>query len=443
MLRDAHGNTISTTHPETIAAVDIYTADWIGYGQRLRTIFGAADADPDCAFVNACAASVHMALEARSGFEAAQPYLARMRATAAQAGEREQAFISAVDAWSHSNTREALELHRDLVERWPSDIAAAKWGQYHAFNMGHTVAMRSIAEAILPVHREIPEAWGMLAFAEEQCHRTEMALEAAFHGLSLCPTDPWAHHAIAHAYESQDRTKDAIKFLTARAPGWESRSIFIREHNWWHLAQFHLDQGEYVRVLEIYDDHLWGTWPEFAQEQVGAVSALWRLELMGVDVGARWQAVAGKIAERGHEHVLPFHDLHFLYALARSGDSELVESFLHSLAQHAIASRDSVWPRVAYPVARALVAHARGRYDHASLLLLPLLGQLHHLGGSHSQRDVLLQTWIHSSLRAHEYSSVDDALRRYVRHRADLGSMRRFVRHARRHCDTPPRLRVA
>ncbi len=432
MMRDRFGNIVSTANADTISAVDIYTADWIGYGQRLRAIFAAADADPDCAFVQACAAAVHMALEARSGFEAAKPFLGRMRARSLDTTDRELEFIAAVDAWSHGDTRQTLEHIRDLVERHPDDIAASKWGQYHAFNLGHPIALRSLAETILPAHRGTAEAWGMLAFAEEQCHRFAAAEEAGFQALALRPSDPWAHHAIAHVYESQDRTRDAIKFLTAQAPGWEDRSIFMRGHNWWHLALFHLDRGEHERVFEIHDEHLWGIWPEFAQEQIGAISALWRLEMMGVDVGARWQPLAEKIAERGCEHVLPFHDLHFAYALARAGRTRLADDFLRSLAHHAVEARDDVWATVALPAAQGLIAHARGQSSHAALSLQPLLGQFHRIGGSHAQRDVFLQTWIHAALNAHDHTAVEDVLARRARHRAGLGSMRRFIKQAMR-----------
>src|SRR5258707_13094244 len=149
MARDAHGNVVTTSSAVTAAAIDIYTTDWTQYGTRLRTIFAAADADPGCAYVNACAASVHMALEAKEGFVAAIPYLERMRRNAPGATDREQMTIAAVDAWSLGETRIALAIYRELVERYPGDIAAAKWGQYHAFNLGDAVTMRAMAQSIL------------------------------------------------------------------------------------------------------------------------------------------------------------------------------------------------------------------------------------------------------------------------------------------------------
>ncbi|MEI9887111.1 MAG: hypothetical protein WDN08_11540 [Rhizomicrobium sp.] len=439
MARDAHGNLVTTSNAATAAAIDIYTADWIGYGTRLRTVFAAADADPGCGYVNACAASVHMALEAKKGHVAAQPYLERMRRNTQGATDREQMTIAAVDAWSLGETRIALAIYRELVDRHPSDIAAAKWGQYHAFNLGDAVTMRAMAEAIMPTHRDTAEAWGMLAFAEEQCHRLGRAEEAALRAVAMRRDEAWAHHALAHVYESQDRGGDAIRFLTAQAPGWATRSIFIREHNWWHLAQVHLDQGAFAKVLEIYDSQLWGTWPEFAQEQIGAVSALWRLELSGGDGGPRWQAVAAKVAARGHEHILPFHDLHYAHALARSGLDAELEGFMRSLARHAVAASDSVWPAVAFPAAQAVVAAVRGEHARAAMLFLPLLSQLHRLGGSHSQRDALLMTWIRSALAAGEHGAVEGVLAGRAKHRAGIGALQRFIHRARR----PRQLRAA
>ena len=96
--------------------------------------------------VNAQAAAVHMALEAATGFAAARPYLKRARINARYASGNEQAFVAAVVAWSHGDTAKALKLFRKLVEEQPTDIATAKWAQYHAFNLGDAQAMREIAE---------------------------------------------------------------------------------------------------------------------------------------------------------------------------------------------------------------------------------------------------------------------------------------------------------
>src|SRR5215469_7085237 len=127
MYQDAFDNPITTDTAATAAAIGVYTADWIGYGLRLRTIFDAANADSECAFANACAASVHMALEARGGFEAAQPFLTRMRRTVHRASERERLFVAATEAWAAGAIHTTLAHLSTIVSRFPTDIAAAKW----------------------------------------------------------------------------------------------------------------------------------------------------------------------------------------------------------------------------------------------------------------------------------------------------------------------------
>lgn len=427
MFTDAYGNEITTANGATAKAVDIYTTDWMGYGTRLRSIFAAADADPDCAFVNACAASVHMALEARSGFRAAQPYLSRMRRNAHISTAREHLFVRAVDAWAQGDVKSAVACYRALVTAYPSDIAAAKWAQYHAFNLGDAATMCAVAEAILPAHSQTPQAWGMLAFAQEQCLDVEAAEDSALCALSMRRAEPWAHHAMVHALTTRSRVTEATRLMETHSETWGDRSIFIREHNWWHLALLYLDAGDHKRALAVYDRELWGIWPEFAQEQIGAVSALWRLELEGVDVGARWTPVAEKIAERGFEHILSFHDLHFVYALAKAGRIGLAETFLHSLAHHALVAREPAWSEVAFPTAQGLFAHATGQHRRAEMLLLPVLGKLHRLGGSHAQRDVILMSWMDAALKNGSHSAVEDIIARRVPHRVHSSSIKRFL----------------
>ena len=427
MTKDAHDLDLTTAHPSTVAAYNMYAADWIGYGSHVRAIFAAADADPQCAHVNAHAAAVHMALEGAPGFRKARLYLTRARKTARDASPREQAFVAAVYEWWKGNTRAALKTLRALVAANPADIVAAKWAQYLAFNLGDATATRDVAQSIMPAHRMTAEAWGMLAFGCEQTDELAMAEEAARRALSLKRSEPWAHHALAHVMDAQGRIEEGIEFLTDIAHTWSDRGIFIREHNFWHLALLHLDRDEPVRALQIYDDHLWGEWPEFAQEQIGAISALWRLEMRGTYVGARWNPVVDKVVERWHEHVLPFHDLHFVYALARGGRRQETRAFLESMERHGEQDNSGVWDSVALPCARGLVAYAEGRFQTAADLIGPVLARLQHIGGSHAQRDVFTQTWIDAALKAGQNSAVVDVLHHRARARPAVKETQRLL----------------
>jgi tetratricopeptide (TPR) repeat protein len=431
MPTDAHYLVVSTSHPATLAAYDIYASDWIGHGPRVRSIFKAADEDPGCALVNAHAAAVHMALESAQGFKTARRYLTCARKAARDATAREQAFAKAVHDWWRGSPQSALKQLRAILSVSPHDIVTAKWAQYLAFNMGDAPAMLDVATAIMPAHRDTAEAWSMLAFAREQMNDLPLAEDAVNRALVLKPTDPWAHHAMAHVLEGQGRIDEGVAFLTARAAGWADRSIFVRGHNYWHLALLHLDRDEPKRALQIFDDHLWGTWPEFAQEQIGAISALWRLELRGADVGDRWRPVVARVIERWHEHILPFHDLHFVYALARAERRQEVVEFVASMTRHGEKDMTGVWDSLAVPCAKGLIAYAEGRFADAADYITPTLTRLRLVGGSHLQRDVFTQTWIDAALRAGRDSAVADVLARRASTRPAVKETHRLLKRAR------------
>lgn len=48
------------------------------------------------------------------------------------------------------------------------------------------------------------------------------------------------------------------------------------------------------------------------QDQLGAASLLWRLEMRDTDVGNRWDDIADYMAPHIKEHIQPFIDLHYV-----------------------------------------------------------------------------------------------------------------------------------
>ena len=132
--------------PAVDAAYNAYCQELLGYGANLRALFTTADAHPDCPLINANAAALHLAFEGREGWQDAQPYLQNMRNAVADASERERIFCAAIDAWSRKDFFQTLLLLEDLCERWPEDIVAIKWGQYHAFNLGEQVSLLRLGE---------------------------------------------------------------------------------------------------------------------------------------------------------------------------------------------------------------------------------------------------------------------------------------------------------
>ncbi|RJF88495.1 tetratricopeptide repeat protein [Oleomonas cavernae] len=436
MLKDARGSDVTTDNPVAVAAIDRMVDHWLGYGQGATAIFEGIAADPRCVLAQTQGAVLNLFMESAAGRRAAQPYLAKARLHADKASRREQLYLFAVEAWAKGDADLAIRLHTEIAAQWPRDLGNVKLAQYHQFNRGDAAGMLALIEAVMAQNRDDPHAHGMRAFALEECHRLRDAEIAGRFAVELRRREPWAHHAVAHVMETEGRIDEGIDWLEAHAETWDDCNSFMLTHNWWHLALFHLDRDDTAHVLGLYDQRIWGVWKEYSQDQVNAVATLWRLEMRGVDVGARWHDVAHHIAGRESDHVEPFLDLHYLYALARAGLETQAARFLASLEDHAAQARRHcrrAWGDVALPLARGILDHARGRFEAAAEAIGPLLPRLAQIGGSHAQRDLFVQTFIDSGLRARRGTALspllaDRARRRptVAQHFRDLGRLARI-----------------
>lgn len=373
-----------------------YVLEFLSYGANLRDLFAVADGAPASALLNAHAAALHLAFEGAEGWTNAAPYLARMRDERARATDRERLFCAAVEAWNARDFHAALAGLDELTVRWPADLCAVKWGQYHAFNLGDQSALLRFGERARIVHESRPYVHGMIAFALEQNHRLAEAEDEGLKAVEIAIDDAWAHHAVAHVMETLRRPRDGARWLDRCAHTWERKGVFIRDHNWWHAALFRLGMGRPEEALEIYDARLWGEWPEFPQEQIGAVSMLWRLEMRGLDVGERWAPVVEQARARAGEHFFPFHDVHYLYALARAGAPGEAAKFIRSMEAHAgrlSGPAKSAWDNACLPAARAAFAFAVRDYEGALPHLSAALPRLQEIGGSHAQRHVFVEAY--------------------------------------------------
>ncbi|MBL4619265.1 MAG: tetratricopeptide repeat protein [Marinicaulis sp.] len=392
-IRDRFDLPVTNAGASAVSGYDSYVSEFLSYGANIRGLFEVADASENAPLLNAHAAALHMAFEGAEGWVAAAPYLAHMRAHQNDGNEREQLFCAATNAWAAKDFSKTLTLLDELTVRWPADLCAIKWAQYHAFNLGDAGALLRLGKRAMIVHDNMPYAHGMIAFALEQNHHLREAEDAGLHASEIAIDDAWAHHAVAHVMETEGRAKEGARWLDHCSHTWEKKGVFIRDHNYWHAALFQIALGHHDLALKIYDDRLWGAWPEFPQEQIGAVSMLWRLEMRGVDVGERWAPVVEQVRCRAGEHLFPFHDLHYLYALARAGNDGEADKFIAGLKQKASDTAcNPVWGDICIPTAEGLHAFVAGKHADANDKISPILSDLHKVGGSHAQRHIFVET---------------------------------------------------
>ena len=134
-------------------------------------------------------------------------------------------------------------------------------------------------------------------------------------------------------------------------------------HLWWHRALFHLERREFDAVLDLYDQRfrnlaspLTQAQPDLYIDVQNAASMLFRLELLGIDVGDRWNEIADKAEARIGDCLSAFTLPHWMMALAAAGRDDAARRMLDGM--RAFGAGEATVARI---VARSRAAGLRSR----------------------------------------------------------------------------------
>jgi len=412
MKQDRLGNGVTTASDATLAGVNDFIAGFLAYETKAANIITAAQNAPDDCLANAYAALFHLFLESRDAPGLALPWLQKAEAAAPHASAREQLTTAIVRAWVDNDIPLVLRLSRQAAREYPRDLVVVKQAQYHCFNLGDCAGMLAAAEAVRDANADVPYMHGLAAFGLEQCHLLDDAEAAARQAIAMLRKEPWAHHALAHVLLTRGRVEEGLDFLQDVSSTWTDLNSFMYTHNWWHLALFLINRGRYGEVLDIYDQHVWGIWKEYSQDQIGAVSLLMRLELAGCNVGNRWDDVSTYLKARVNDFVQPFLTMQYLYGLARAGlpEADTLLENLRAFAAHAPALVRDVWCSVCLTACKGLLAHARGQWESAFQHMSQAAPRLLEVGGSHAQRALFDQILLDAMLKTGRYGAAQQML---------------------------------
>ncbi len=402
MQRDYLGNPVTGNNHATLDVLDDFIEGFLAYETRAERILEAALADPGSCLANAYSGMLWMLLEARAAPLHAAKYLEAAEQSASSATRREQLNVAVLRAWVADDLPLTLRLCDAVSDEFPRDLVIVKIHQYLEFNRGNAAAMLKAALKVLKANAGIPYVHGMAAFGYEQCHLLEDAEAAARRALGLRSKEPWAQHALAHVLLTRGQIDEGAQFLQEVRGSWTNLNSFMLTHLWWHSALFYISQGRDADALQAFDRHCWGVAKTYSQDQVGAVSLLARLELAGIDVGARWEDVADFLQPRASDTVQPFLTLQYLYGLARAGRPE-GEQLLQAVREFAAAAPShsrATWAEVAVPAAEGLYAYARSDYKAAWKKLTVAIPGLAAVGGSHAQRDLFEQIFVDAAMKS-------------------------------------------
>ena len=406
-MEDLYGVPTSSNNVRSLAVYREALAGLNCYrGDPVANIDKALAEDPDFVMGHVFRAHAQITMWERSVVPAIAASVAKLEELAGRSNDRERHHARAIKAWVNGDWyRHSAELDRLLAE-YPRDLLALQAGHLADFFHADRDNLRGRVARALPAWSSGDRGYGFLlgmyAFGIEECGNYGLAEEKGRHALALEPEDCWAQHAVAHVLEMQARQAEGIAFMEKRKEHWAQPDNGFAFHNWWHTALYNLDQGYAERALAIYDAGIRPEPVEVRLMMLDAVALLWRMHLCGIDVGRRWDELAGAY-QRGEENgFYAFNDMHAMMAFVATGKTEQARSLLKAAeaSTNADNANGKMVREVGLSIVRAVEAFGRERYAEVIDLLMPVRYRAHILGGSHAQRDIVHRTLIEAALRA-------------------------------------------
>ena len=402
---DQRGNPISYGSQQAVDALDqacdllhAYQADPLAAVDKIIADY------PDFAMAHAFRAGA-LATATDKAFEAELiKSVKAAEALAPKANDRERMHIAAARAWLDGDWDRAIELWGRASIAYPRDLLALQFAHVGDFFLGHSHMLRDRVARVLPHwSRDVPGygfVEGMYAFGLEEAGDYVQAEARGREAVAMNMQDGWAVHAVAHVLEMQGRAAEGAAFLADGADGWAPNSMFAF-HLWWHKALFHLDANDAPAALQLFDEKISAAGFSQALELLDGSSLLWRLSLLGHNVGDRWNGLADKWQTRVDDAYYAFNDVNAMMAFVGAGNSKAQKRQIDS-AKRAAAGSGTVAMmsrEIGVPACEGFAAFGRGDYAQAIELLLPLRAKANRFGGSHAQRDMFSWTLTEAAMR--------------------------------------------
>ena len=436
--QDLRGNPVGSGCEAALAHAE--TALWrmvSFFDTPLADLDAASAADPGWLLPHAMHAGFLLTLTEPSLLADADAALRRAEALAAHASERERAHLAALRRCAAGDWHGACAGWDTVLRTHPRDLCALLWAHLFDFYRGDAPQLRERPRRALPAwsHDDPlrPYVLGMHAFGLEECHAHAEAEAVGREAVSGPAKVPWATHAVAHVMEMQGRFDDGIGWLHARRADWSEGNGFAG-HHWWHMALFHLERLDLDAALALYDEHLSSANATLTLQRLDGAALLWRLRMLGADVGARWNDIATgwdlSPAAVGHS---AFNDVHAMMVLLGQERLADAQAWLAAAQQRAASSGSSnaaMAREVGVPLMQGLLAFERGAFAEAVRWIAPVRAVAPHFGGSHAQRDVIAQTLFAAAAEAGDAGVCAALLEERRRSKADTPLTAHWARRA-------------
>lgn len=408
--RDVRGVPVSHQNQEAIAALDLAIEQALTFnGDPMGLIKKTLQDHPDFTMGWIFkAAWMTQAMETRI-YTAMVNAVNEAEKTISTANDRELGHFEAIKAWTKGDFHGAVRCWEDVVVKYPRDLLAIMLVHYTNVLLGDVAGQRDIVARVFDLWDESVPGYefvlGFYSFGLEENRDFSRAEELARQALAMRPDHPYAVHAVSHVMEMRGRQSGGIRFMAEREKEW-GNSHFAN-HLWWHTGLYHLDIEQTDQVFRIFDNHLdsrRSTGDKY--EELDAAALLWRMNLMGMESGDRWNHLANKWEPSAEDTLYAFNDVHAMMAFVSDGRTEAQEKLLSANERYLEASTDAnvaMSREIGLPFCLAMQAFKNEQYGKCVDYLLSVRYKTHMLGGSYAQRDIVGWTLLEAALRSKQY----------------------------------------
>ena len=438
-MKDARGLAVSTSSAKALEQFEAGLTQFHTYtGDPLATMQQALQADPEFALAHLFNAFAMYTASEQRYVPAVRESIAKASALRAKMNSRERDLLDAAELLAEGKWREASRAFDSILIEYPRDALAIQTAHLMDFFQGDALNLRNRISRVLPHWSEQTPGYsyilGMHAFGLEECNQYPDAERAGRRALELQPRDGWAVHAVAHVMEMQGRIGEGIEWLQSRENDWAPDNMFA-PHNWWHLALFNMDLGNFDTALDLFDQKLIGPQTDMMLVLLDATALLWRLRLEGVDVGDRFERIADVWAAKLEEEAgfYAFNDVHAMMSFAATGRAGEIARLRRAMRNAAKGkeSNATMTRDVGLPLVDGLAAHASSRHAEAIAAIEPVRDTANRFGGSHAQRDLLTLTLIDASIHAGDQRRARHYIAERLMHKPTAWSERLLARSRR------------
>lgn len=406
MQQDRFGLSVSTNDARIIDAINHFSEQLLMSGSEGGKVCDAANAHPENVLLNCYATAIFLYAHDESDQIKAKSFLDAAKQALSNADAREKQHYDAVRTWYERGHLTAIEIYNNITREYPRDCVAAKFAEWLYYCMGqkfNAPHFLSMTEAMFPHNKSEPGFLATHSFALELSGRYDEAQKIAEKALAIEKITPWAHHTIAHVLLLKGNTDEGISKLESYQPLWKNTLPPLIGHNTWHLALFYLNNLNKEKCVALFSDDIWGSMPALSLEQLDAISLLWRMEMAGMPQDTLLKDVAAQLGEHVYQQFIPFDNAHYMYALARTGNTEAVEKSMTQIQSYAAkqtGAQHKLWHEIALPLVKGIAAYAQEDYSTANKHFDGLMPDVLKIGGSDAQDDLFLQAMMVSLLRS-------------------------------------------